>query len=111
MNARKLEHGLRLISTGIPYTSLQALGDNDVPTFWLLLKRTLHYSLHGLGVYCLIKPRLYYEGILFQIISEPYIPLSTQLCIPGRSLQQLHRPDQLALGNSRRPRPIGYRVI
>ena len=34
-NARKLEHGFRL---GFPILCLkEGLGDNDVPSFWLLL--------------------------------------------------------------------------
>ena len=37
MKPRKLEHGLRMISAGIPYALPSGHGDNDVPTFWILL--------------------------------------------------------------------------
>ena len=37
VNPRKLEHGFRMISAGIPYTLPQGQEENDVPTFWLLL--------------------------------------------------------------------------
>ena len=37
VEARKLEHGFRRISAGIPYTLPDRHEDNDVPTFWLLL--------------------------------------------------------------------------
>ena len=37
VNPRKLEHRLRMILAGIPYTLLEGHEDNDVPTFWLLL--------------------------------------------------------------------------
>ena len=37
MSPRKLEHGFRMTSAGIPYTSPSGHEDIDVPTFWLLL--------------------------------------------------------------------------
>ena len=36
-NPRKLEHGFRMISAGIPSALPSVHEDNDVPTFWLLL--------------------------------------------------------------------------
>ena len=37
VNPRKLEHGFRMISAGIPYTLPLGQEENDVPSFWLLL--------------------------------------------------------------------------
>ena len=39
VNPRKLEHGFRMMSAGIPYTLPLGQEENDVPSFWLLLYR------------------------------------------------------------------------
>ena len=42
MNPRKLEHGFRRISAGIPYTLFYGHEANNVPTSWDLVTRVIN---------------------------------------------------------------------
>ena len=55
VNPRKLEHGFRMISSGIPSKSPEGHEDNDVPTFWLLLQEL---QAEGLGFWGFEPSRL-----------------------------------------------------
>ena len=55
MDLRKLEHGLRMIRAGIPYTLPLGQEDNDVPTSWLAMcagSRAWRFGLEAWGLGC-----------------------------------------------------------